>query len=145
MAEQATQTSERPSSAAPVLVVNSRKGISLYILASKGKLEDGSEGTLHQPMRLMPGANRIPADQWKAFAKECKPDLDKGLIRVMDRSLKSYEEGDAIGIVKSTIDKSLLKAFLAVDSRAAVRKAITRQLAEVTGKPVEDDDEELSN
>jgi hypothetical protein len=140
MADQATQVS-----AAPVIVINARKGISVYALAVKGKLDDGSEGTKHDPIRFMPGANRVPADRWKMFLKECKQDLDNGTLRVMDKALKSYEERDALALVKNTIDKALLKAFRASDQRPAVRKAIDKQIADITGKAVEEDDEELTN
>jgi hypothetical protein len=143
MAEQAAATAERRAS--PVVVISSRKGISQYILATRGKLEDGSEGTVHDPIRLMPGANRIEADRWKAFAKEVKPDLERGTLRVMNKALSGYEEQDAVQIVKSTIDRSLLNAFRSVDSRKDVRKAIDRQLKDIAGKATENEDAELDN
>jgi hypothetical protein len=140
MAEQATQPS-----AAPVVVINPHKGLRIYLLASKGALEDGSEGTIHEKLQLVPGANRVPADRWKAFTKEVKQDLDKGVLKVMTKALNAYDEDAALALVKATIDRQLLKAFRVVDTRKAVRKAIDDQIADITGKKREESDEELDS
>lgn len=143
MAEQATQTTER--AAAPVVVINPAKGLRIYLLASKGTLEDGSQGTVHETLQLIPGANRVQADAWKRFSKECEQDVKGGALRVMTKAISSYEERDAVELVRNTIDMPLLKAFRSVDKRKLVRKAIDKQISEITGKARGDEDEELDS
>lgn len=140
MAEQATQPT-----AAPVVVINPHKGLRIYLLASRGHLEDGSEGTVHERLQLVPGANRVPADRWKAFSKECKQDLDKGTLKVMTKALNAYDEDAALTLVKNTIDRLLLKAFRVVDTRKVVRRAIDNQILEISGRAREEDDEEFDS
>jgi hypothetical protein len=141
MAEQATQ-----SPAVPTVVINPSKGLRIYLLASKGTLDDGSQGTVHERLQLLPGANRVPAETWKRFGKECDGDIKGGRLSTMTKALSAYEERDALELVKNTIDMPLLKAFRNADKRKAVRKAIDNQMREITGKPrdADDDDSEVN-
>lgn len=145
MTDQATTTSQRP-----VIVVNHESRINQYAVSETIKRPDGSTGVENRLLVLKPGANRVPADQWKLYGKEVKGELASGRLSIMDKPLRSMNERDAIELVQKTIDKPLLNAFKASESRSKVSEAIERHLAKVEGREplnptkVEIENEDLS-
>ena len=102
-------------------------------------------GVVHlQKMTLFPGANNeIDA---KAFAEELKHPIVKAMVEAGDIS---YEESElasplpeeqyllkmkpkeAIDLVEKTINSELLSAWLKVENRPAVKKALEAQIKEL--------------
>lgn len=92
-------------------------------------------GIYNKTVRLMPGKNQVDDSDWTEMQKvqAIKTYMEEKNLQELDgRPLSERSEKEAIAIVKDTHDHELLAKWREDDSRAGVRKAIAKQLGEIT-------------
>lgn len=106
--------------------------------------------TLEGNVRIMPGVQEIEAESWKKVLPLVKEKVEEGDLENMDERMEDeFEEGlgafsvnEAKKLVQETADESLLKEWLANDSRKGVKDAISKQLEYIANAVKEDAEEE---
>lgn len=88
---------------------------------------------------LLPGVNRVKDEVWDKLTKNAQVKRLVGVGELAAKkakddleSLKALKTGDAVKLVRDTLDRSLLAQWRATEQRAAVQLVLDEQLAAVT-------------
>jgi hypothetical protein len=92
----------------------------------------------HGDVRLMPGVNEVPTDQWEKAADPkshvTQHHIKTKRIQVLRSGDLPEDEEKALELVQATIKDTILRAWQKHESRAAVLDAIEDQLKAIRGE-----------
>lgn len=90
-------------------------------------------------VQIGPGANTIDAEDWALIrsAGDEKIDLaekwiDDGILREIEKPIHTMPVGEAVAIVKLTIDMPILLGVKGKDKRQKVQDAVEKQIAAIS-------------
>lgn len=104
---------------------------------NKDAAKDPDAAPYGEPVRIMPGFNRIPGATWAKI-------VDTHFIasRIKNRDLEVIQgepvlqrmsNDQAIALISQTVDRSLLRSWADAEERRPVQEAIKAQLAKLDG------------
>lgn len=109
----------------------------MVIKNTRPKMLDIGAGPKHAAIKLKPGANEVPVEDWQAARSNkvvqsliAAGDIEEGK-RLDTSGFGKLKPGEAIKLARDTYDREKLAAWLVLDLQPLVRQAVEQQIKRI--------------